>query len=62
MIFANGDFGVEFRVRPVGIAAKTTPYVNVNVAFVAAIFFSEPKIGHVFEFGNFTLNEVAIEF
>ena len=62
MIFADRDFGIKFWVRPVRIAAKTASGVNVNVAFVAAVFFSEPEIGHVFEFGNFALNKVAIKF
>lgn len=61
MIFANGDFRVEFGVWPVGIAAEAVAGVNVNVAFVAAVLFGEPKIGSVFEFGKFALNEVAIK-
>ena len=39
MIFANGDFGVEIGVRPVGIPAEAVAAGNVNVAFVATIFF-----------------------
>ena len=61
MIFANRDFRVEFGVWPVGIAAEAVAGVNVNVAFVAAVLFGEPKIGSVFEFGKFALNEVAIK-
>ena len=62
MIFANRDFCVEFGVWPVGIAAEAVAAGNVNVAFVAAIFLCEPKIGSVFKFGKFALNEVSIKF
>ena len=48
-------------MRPVGIAAEAVAARNVNVAFVAAVLFGEPKIGSVFKFGKFTLNEVAIK-
>ena len=62
MVFANGDFSVEVGMRPVGIAAETFAAGNVNVAFVATIFFGEPEIGGVFKFGQFALNEVAVKF
>ena len=61
MIFANRDFGVKIGMRPVGIPAEAVAGVNVNVAFVAAVLFGEPKIGGVFKFGQFALNEVAIK-
>ena len=61
MIFANGDFRVKVGMRPIRIAAEAVAGVNVNVAFVVAVLFGEPKIGSVFEFGKFTLNEVAIK-
>ena len=61
MIFANGDFGVKVGMRPVGIPAEAVAAGNVNVAFVAAIFLCEPKIGSVFKFREFALNEVAIK-
>ena len=62
MVFANGDFCVEIGMRPVGISAEAVAAANVDVAFIAAIFFCEPEIGSVFKFGKFALNEVAIKF
>ena len=61
VVFTDRDFGVEFWMWPVGIAAEAVACVNANIAFVAAIFFGEPEIGHVFKFGNFTLNKVTIK-
>ena len=48
-------------MRPVGIAAEAVAARNVNVAFVAAVLFGEPKIGSVFKFGQFALDKVAIK-
>ena len=48
-------------MNPIYISAEAVAGVNVNVALVATIFFGEPKIGSVFEFGQFALNEVAIK-
>ena len=62
MIFANGNLGVKFRMNPISITAEAVTGVNVDVAFVAAVFLGEPKIGSVFEFRKFALNEVAIKF
>ena len=62
MIFANRDFCVKVGMRPVGIVAEAVAAGNVNVALVAAIFLCEPKIGSVFKFGKFALNEVAVKF
>ena len=62
MVVANGNFGVEIRMRPVSITAKTVTARNVNAMFITAIFFSLPEIGHAFKLRKFTLNKVTIKF
>ena len=62
VVSANGNFCVEVRMVPISITAEAVALANVNVVLVAAIFFSEPEIGNVFEFGQFALNQIAIKF
>lgn len=57
----NTDSSVELRIKPIFVAAEAGSGVNVYPAFIAAIFFGLPKVGHVFEFGNFALDKVAIK-
>ena len=61
MVFANGNLGVKLRMNPIRITAEAVTSVNVDVAFVAAVFLGEPKIGSIFEFRKFALNKVAIK-
>ena len=61
MVIANGNFGVKVAVSPVRITAEAVTTANTNVVFVVAIFFSLPKIGNIFKFGEFALNQIAIE-
>ena len=62
MVLANGNFSVEVRMNPVRISAKAVPASDMNVMFVAAIFFGLPEIGNAFKLGNFALNQIAIKF
>ena len=62
MVVANGNFGVEIRMRPVSITAKTVTARNVNAMFITAIFFSLPEIWNSFKLRKFTLNKVTIKF
>ena len=61
MVIANGNFGVKVAVSPVRIPAEAVTTANTNVVFVVAVFFSLPKIGNIFKFGEFALNQIAIE-
>ena len=61
MVVANGNFGVKVAVSPVRIPAEAITTSNTNVVFVVAVFFSLPKIGNIFKFGKFALNQIAIE-
>ena len=62
VVGANGNFCVEVGMRPISITAEAVSLANVNVVLVAAIFFGQPEIGNVFEFGQFALNQIAIKF
>ena len=62
MVFANGDFGVEVGVVPVGVTAEAFTLANVDVTLIVAVFLGNPEIGSVFEFGQFTLDKVAVKF
>lgn len=61
MVVANGNFGIKVAVSPVRITAEAVTTANTNVVFVVAVFFSLPKIGNIFEFGEFALNQIAIK-
>ena len=61
MVVANGNFGVKVAVSPVRIPAEAVTTANTKVVFVVAVFFSLPKIGNIFEFGEFALNQIAIK-
>ena len=62
MVVANGNFSVEISMNPVSVSAETGAVTNVNAMSVAAIFLSEPEVGHAFKFRDFALNQVAIKF
>ena len=51
VVLANGNFSVEVGVRPVRITTKATATSNMNIKFVATIFFGLPEVRNVFEFG-----------
>ena len=61
-VLPNGNFGVEFGMKPVDITAKAVAAPDLDSVFVTAIFFGLPEIGNLFQLGNFTLNKVAIKF
>ena len=61
MVLTNRNFGVKVWMRPIRISAKTISASDVNIMFVATIFFGLPKIGDALKFGNFALNKVAIK-
>ena len=56
VVLPDRNFGIKVRVNPIAITAKTTTASDVNVMFVAAIFFRFPEIGNAFEGGKFALN------
>lgn len=62
MVLANGNFSVKVRVRPISIPAKAITASNVNIMFVAAVFFGFPKIRDALKLGKFALNKVTIKF
>ena len=62
MVVANGNFGVEVWMNPVRISAEAVPASDMNVMFVAAIFFSLPEIWNSFKLRKFTLDKVTIKF
>ena len=61
MVLANRNLSVEVRVRPVRITAKAVTARDMDVVFIATIFFSLPQIRNTFKFGNFPLNQVTIK-
>lgn len=50
-VLANGNFGVEVRVRPVCITTKTVTARDMNGMFIATIFFGLPEVRNAFKFG-----------
>ena len=49
-------------MNPVRISAKATAASDVNAMFVTAIFFGLPEIRNALKLGNFTLNQIPVEF
>ena len=62
VVLTDRNFSVKVSVRPVRVTAKTVTARNVNAMFIAAIFFGLPEVRDAFEFGKFTLNQIAIKF
>ena len=62
MVLTNGNFGVEFGMKPVDVTAKAVAAHDLDSVFVAAVFFGLPEIGNAFKLGNFALNQIAIKF
>ena len=62
VVLPDRNFGIEVRVNPIAITTKTTTASDVNVVFVAAVFFSLPEVRNAFQSGNLTLNKVAVKF
>ena len=51
VVLADRNLGIEVRMRPVRITTKATATSDMNVKFIAAIFFRLPQVRNVFEFG-----------
>ena len=51
VVLPDRNFGVEVGMRPVRITTKATATSDMDVKFVAAIFFRLPQVRNVFEFG-----------
>ena len=62
VVLPDRNFSVKVRVGPVSITAKTVTERKVNAMFIPAIFFGLPEVRDAFEFGKFTLNQIAIKF
>ena len=62
VVLPDRNFSVKVRVNPIAIATKATTASDVNVMFVATVFFRLPEVRDAFEFGKFTLNQIAIKF
>ena len=62
VVLANGNFGVEFGMKPVDVTAKAVAAHDLDSVFVAAVFFGLPEIGNAFKLGEFALNQIAIKF
>ena len=56
VVLPDRNFGIKVRVNPIAITAKTTTASDVNVMFVAAIFFRLPQIWNALKLGKFALN------
>ena len=51
VVLADRNFSVEVGMNPIAITTKATATSNMNIKFIAAIFFSLPQVRNVFEFG-----------
>ena len=56
VVLANRNFCVEVGMNPIAITTKATATSNMNIKFVAAIFFSLPQVRNTFKFRKFALN------
>ena len=62
MVGANRNFSVKLRVRPIRISAEAFSTSDINGTIIFAILFRFPEVRNVFEFGKFTLHQIAIKF
>ena len=56
VIVANGNFCVEIPMSPVRIPAETRAAPDMDIVFVAAIFFSSPEVRNALKCRKFALN------
>ena len=56
VVLTDRNLGIEVRMRPVRITTKATATRDMNVKFIAAIFFRLPQVRNAFKLGKFALN------
>jgi len=56
VVLPDRNLGIEVRMRPVSITTKATATRDMNVKFIAAIFFRLPQVRNAFKLGKFALN------
>ena len=56
VVLPDRNLVIEVGMRPVRITTKATATRDMNVKFIAAIFFRLPQVRNAFKLGNFTLN------
>lgn len=61
VIVVNGNRRSKVGERPILVTAEAVAGIDVNVAAVIEVSLAVPSVGHFFEQGNFTLNDVKVK-